>query len=200
MSPRPDVSEERKNQILEAAQRLFSKLGFYQARMSDIAEESGLSKGTLYWYFKSKNDIILGLLDHIFESELKDLQSLVEQESPFAVKIEVYIDRIIDDMEHMVKWMPLAYDFISLAFRQETVQKAIRKYYQAHMDILIPIIEQGIEDGQLTVNAPEEAAIAIGALIEGTGVLWVYDPELIDVRTHLRSNLHLLLKGLLDSS
>ncbi|HET7081061.1 MAG TPA: helix-turn-helix domain-containing protein, partial [Chloroflexia bacterium] len=57
MSPRPDVSEERKNQILDAAAAVFSRLGFHEARMDDIVRESGLSKGTLYWYFTSKDAI-----------------------------------------------------------------------------------------------------------------------------------------------
>ena len=45
MSPRPDVSEERRNQILEAAMAVFARQGFEQARMDDIAQEVGLSKG-----------------------------------------------------------------------------------------------------------------------------------------------------------
>lgn len=51
MSPRPDVSEERKNQILEAAIAVFARLGFQQTRMDDIAEQAGLCKGALYLYY-----------------------------------------------------------------------------------------------------------------------------------------------------
>jgi TetR/AcrR family transcriptional regulator len=50
MSPRPNVSEERKNQILEAALAVFSKLGFHQARIDNVAEEAKLSKAALYLY------------------------------------------------------------------------------------------------------------------------------------------------------
>ena len=53
MAPRPDVSEERRNQILEAATTVFARLGFHRARMDDIVQEARLSKGALYWYFKS---------------------------------------------------------------------------------------------------------------------------------------------------
>ena len=48
MSPRPDVSEERKQQILEAAIAVFARLGFRAARMDDVAEQAGLSKAALY--------------------------------------------------------------------------------------------------------------------------------------------------------
>ena len=63
MSPRPDVSKLRKQQILDAAIKVFSRSGFEKARMDDIAEESGLSKGTLYWYFKNKDEIISNVLE-----------------------------------------------------------------------------------------------------------------------------------------
>ena len=73
MSPRPDVSDERKSQIINAAEGVFTKKGFDEARMDDIAEETGLSKGTLYLYFKSKDDLIIAILDRMFQREFKQL-------------------------------------------------------------------------------------------------------------------------------
>ncbi|HEY6540074.1 MAG TPA: helix-turn-helix domain-containing protein, partial [Ktedonobacteraceae bacterium] len=67
MSPRPDVSEERRNQILAAASTVFARSGFHEARMDDIAEEVGLSKGALYLYYKSKDAIIAALLKFFFD-------------------------------------------------------------------------------------------------------------------------------------
>ena len=74
MSPRPDVSEERKDQIIQAAINVFTRRGIHQARMDDIVTETGLSKGTLYWYFKSKDDIIVAISDMLFGHELQKLE------------------------------------------------------------------------------------------------------------------------------
>ena len=196
MSPRKDVSEKRKNQILKAAQKIFSEVGFHKARMADIAESSGLSKGSLYWYFENKNAIIIHLLERIFEPELREFRKLVDDERPALERLEIYLDRVIQDMEKMIHWMPLAYDFISLAFRQKAVQQTITNYYQQNMAILIPIIQQGMDSGEIQAASAEEAAIAIGAIIEGTAVLWVYDSESIDVSRHIRSSMEILLEGL----
>ena len=65
MSPRPDVSKERKQQILDAAEDVFTRKGLDNARMDDIAKRTGLSKGSLYWYFKSKDDLIIAILDRV---------------------------------------------------------------------------------------------------------------------------------------
>jgi AcrR family transcriptional regulator len=119
MSPKNNVSEKRRNQILDAAMKTFSEVGFHKARMSDIADTSGLSKGSLYWYFDSKDSIILNLLEKIFEPELKDLRALLTDSRSAEDRLEIYIDRVSDDMVAMLKWMPLIHDFIALAFRKD---------------------------------------------------------------------------------
>jgi AcrR family transcriptional regulator len=93
MSPRIDVSEERKAQILEAAKESFTERGFHKTRMSDIAEASGLSKGTLYWYFESKDAIILSLLERVFEPELQDLKSLLNDDQSAKERLLAYAER-----------------------------------------------------------------------------------------------------------
>ena len=71
MAARRDVSAERKNQILDAAMVVFARSGFHEARMDDIVQESGLSKGTLYWYFKSKEEIITAISERLFATDIK---------------------------------------------------------------------------------------------------------------------------------
>jgi len=196
MSPKHDVSEERKSQILDAAMDTFSEMGFHKARMSDIAETSGLSKGSLYWYFDSKDSIILSLLDRVFVREIKDFNILLKDPRSAESRLASYIERVSDDMVKMLKWMPLFYDFLALAFRQELVKKAISRYYKKQMEILIDLIQQGIDSGEFLVEDPEEAAIALGSILEGTVILWLYDPEKIDVKHNLRTSANLLIQGL----
>ncbi len=196
MSPKHDVSEERKSQILDAAMNTFSELGFHKARMSDIAETSGLSKGSLYWYFDSKESIILSLLDRVFVPEIRDFNVLLKDPRSAESRLASYIERVSDDMVKMLKWMPLFYDFLALAFRQELVKKAISRYYKKHMKILVELIQQGLDSGEFLVEDPEEAAIALGSILEGTIVLWLFDPEQIDVRRNLRTSSNLLIQAL----
>ncbi len=196
MSPKHDVSEERKSQILDAAMDTFSEMGFHKARMSDIAETSGLSKGSLYWYFDSKDSIILSLLDRVFVPEIKEFNVLLKDPRSAESRLANYIERVSDDMVKMLKWMPLFYDFLALAFRQELVKKAITRYYKKQMEILVDLIQQGIDSGEFLVEDPVEAAIALGSILEGTVILWLYDPDQIDVKHNLRTSANLLIQGL----
>lgn len=196
MSNKPDLSIERKNQILDAAMETFTKQGFHKARMSDIAENSGLSKGTLYWYFESKDAIILNLFSRFFEPELKDFRALLNEERSLEQRLDVYIERFSDDMAKMLKWMPLIYDFIALAFRQKTIKQAVSSYYKQNMEILKLLLQQGIDNGEIKDCGAEDAAIAIGSILEGTILLWIYDPDQIEIKRHVKSNMGFLLNGL----
>lgn len=196
MCPRPDVSEERKDQILDAATEVFSRKGFQQARMDDIAEESQLSKGALYWYFKSKDEIIIAILDRLFQHEFKDLEKLRDEPLSASESLWIFTERVIQDMKRMLGMIPIAYEFVALASRSKVVQEAIRRYFNRYLTILVPIIERGIASGEFRELDATEAALAAGAICEGTVLLWVYDRTLVEPERHIRSGIRLLLEGL----
>ena len=196
MSPRPDVSEERKTQILAAATKVFTERGFADARMDDIVTEAGLSKGALYWYFDSKDAIIISILDQIFDYETGHVRELLEREDSAKLKLEVFIETMVKDLEKMKPLMPIFFDFWSLSVRKKTINQAIKKYYQRFLDLIEPIIEDGIEQGEFRPVDVKETAVAIGAMYEGTILFYVYFPDFIDFENQFRSNLELLLEGL----
>ena len=196
MSPRPNVTDERTSQIITAAEDVFSKKGFSEARMDDIAEETGLSKGTLYLYFKSKNDIIIAILDRIFQREFKVIEQINISETHATDSIWLFVDTVVKDIKYFLRAMPIAYEFLALAFRNKTVQKALKVYVNRYMDILTPIIQHGIDTGEFRNVNTQEVAIAMGAILEGTILLWVYDKTLVNPEVHIRSGIKLLLEGI----
>lgn len=195
MSPKPNVSEERKDQIMNAAEEVFTQKGFDQARMDDIAQETGLSKGTLYLYYKSKDELIIAILDRIFQREFRSLQGLDLSETSAREAIDLFVDTVAKDIKLMLRLMPIAYEFLALAFRNKYVQGALKVYVNRYMDILVPIIQKGIDDGEFRQVDAREVAIAAGAVLEGTILLWVYDKSLVEPERHIRSGMKLLLEG-----
>lgn len=195
MSPRPDVSEERKAQIINAAEEVFSQKGFSNARMDDIAEETGLSKGTLYLYYKSKDDLIIAILDRIFQREFRTFENLDLASMSATDAIWTFAETTSKDVKLMTRLLPITYEFMGLAFRNKLVQKAFKAYFNRFMDILIPIIQHGIDTGEFRPEDPKEIALAMGAVMEGTLLLWVYDSSLVEPEKHIRFGMKLLLEG-----
>jgi AcrR family transcriptional regulator len=198
MSPRPNVSEERKNQILEAAIAVFARLGFRSARMDDVAEQAGLSKGALYLYYKSKDAIIAALLNYFFTQEFKRLQTLVETEQGGSVTDQAmaFAHQLAQAMQWMRRLMPIAFEFYALAGRNQEVRHSLKQYYQDYCRVLARLIERGIEQGEFRAVDAQATATTLVALYEGLALLFFVDPEAIHWEDQIITSMRLLLQGL----
>ncbi|MBN1426986.1 MAG: TetR/AcrR family transcriptional regulator [Anaerolineae bacterium] len=196
MTPRPDVSEERRAQIIEAAVNVFARRGIHEARMDDIVTETGLSKGTLYWYFKSKADIIAAISDMLFGSELRKLEKLNCEELSAPDCLLRLMDVFIQDLRPMLVLRPVIFEFYALAFRNESVRQSMQQYLQRFIDIVKPVVQRGMDGGEFAPGDAQQAALAIGAAFEGTLLLWAYAPDLVPAEEQLHASLGLVLKGL----
>jgi AcrR family transcriptional regulator len=196
MSPRPNVSEERKTQILEAAETIIAAKGITSARMDDIAAETGLSKGTLYLYFKNKGELVAALFERIFRGVLSQIAKRNDAQESATEAIMNFTEAAIRDYLRMLKILPIAYDFLALAFRNSVIQKALKGYFRKFTDTMVPIIRNGVDSGEFRAINPEDTAIAMGAIYEGTLLLWIYDRASVDIERHIRSGILLLLEGM----
>jgi len=196
MAPRPDVSEERKEQILEAATKVFIQAGFHKARMDDIAKQAGLSKGALYWYFDSKNAIIQAILDRMFTREFEHLEAFIEADIPAMDKMKSFLEFAVSDIVRMEPLMPIMYEFWALLLREKRVKEVLGGYYQGFFDIFVPIIQQGIDNGEFREVDPGEVVVTMSAFIEGLFVLWAAVPELIEIERHIRSGTQLIIDSI----
>ncbi|HEY7347008.1 MAG TPA: TetR/AcrR family transcriptional regulator [Ktedonobacterales bacterium] len=197
MSPRPDVSEERKAQILNAATAIFARLGFHEARMEDIAKEAGLSKATLYLYFKSKDDIIAAILDHFYHRGLQDLQLVQGYEGSITDLLLMITRFLAAEAEQMMALLPISFEFYALAARREDVRQSVKEYFQSYREGLAALIQLGIERGEFRPVDPHEAAITLAAIFEGLGVLEATDPDVVSCEVLAEKAVSLLLTGLI---
>lgn len=197
MSPRPTIPEARTTQILDAAMAVFAREGFAKARMDDIAEEAGLSKGTLYLYFDSKDALIAALLQQFFAAELQDSQTLLEADTPAADRLLFLAQHLATEVEQMSARMSISFEFYAVAARQESVRDFLRTYFRQYTDLIEALIQQGMERGEFRQTSPREAAIALVSLFEGLNLLHTVDPDAIHFPQHGTAAVRLLLNGLL---
>ena len=194
--PKPDVSEERTQQILEAAINTFVKYGIAKTRMADIAQEAGLSKGTIYLYFKSKEELIFAILDTFLARELAYANELLITDISVEEKINKLTDIIVADVAQIKPLTPLYMEFIAQAAREESVRNILQKPFDEFMDVFVTLIEQGVASGEFRELNAKEVALAMGTLIDGAILIWVYDPEFVDLEQQIKASLQLLLTGI----
>ncbi|MBS2033020.1 MAG: TetR/AcrR family transcriptional regulator [Deltaproteobacteria bacterium] len=197
MTPRPDVSADRKEQILGAAARVFAKLGFQKARMDDIVAASGLSKGALYWYFASKDDLIVGLLDRIFGGSVHQLEAALEEGGPVPAQLRRLAQTILHDVERSQALIPITYEFYVVAMRSKAVRRYIRAYYARYRKSLVRLLHQGQARGELRPELDADvAALSFVALIEGLILVWVIDPEAVRFPRDIAAAVEQSLQGM----
>lgn len=196
MSEKRELERERRRQILDAAQKVFSEHGLDQARMDDIVAESGLSKGALYWYYKSKDALIHALLDRLFGGELKRAEELVNADGSAVERMKAFLALLVGEIRRFEPLMPLAYEYFSLAARSKPARRHLTSYYRRYIGLLAELISQGIEAGEFSDADPQAAALAVGGMFEGITLFWFLDPGSVDWDQMEVVGLSLLLDGL----
>ncbi|MCK5052709.1 MAG: TetR/AcrR family transcriptional regulator [Anaerolineales bacterium] len=196
MPVKKKIEETRRRQILDAAEKVFTTRGIDKARMDDIVQESGLSKGALYWYFKSKDAIIRAVLDRVFIYEMREAEALVLAEGSSSERLRTFIAYAVQEYKRFEKLLPLAYEFLALASRNKTIRAIILEYFKRYTAILAEIIQQGIESGEFQPCDPEGTATAIIAMYEGIAMLWFIERELVDWDRMGAAPLETILAGL----
>ena len=196
MSRRPDSSEIRRNQILDAATKVFVRQGFQHARMDDIVEESGLSKGTLYWYFKSKEDIINAILRRLFAGALESLESLLEAEGTVSERLVQLTSDRVTGMKRMSSLVPIIFEFYAVAVHQQWVKQFIGEYFKHFRGLLEDLIQQGIDRGEFYPVNAAETAISLASMYEGLTIHWLMEPETVQWDILSENSIPILLNGL----
>jgi len=141
--------------IISASERLFLEKGYEKTTTQEIVNETGLSKGTIFHHFKSKEDILLAVLDKHNDSTAQDMHKwLSEMEALTAKeKIVCLFNRFYDDAERT----PLSK--MALTSRSpRLIIEDLRIWAKKISPIIAELINEGNEDGSIKTDFPEECA------------------------------------------
>ena len=89
---RRDLPENRRAVILQSARGVFARKGYAETAVEDIADEAGIAKGTLYLYFKSKEEIFLAALQEQARNLEEQTRERMEQAATWRDKLQAYVD------------------------------------------------------------------------------------------------------------
>jgi AcrR family transcriptional regulator len=185
-------AEARRAQILTAALGCISQKGYYAATMDDLVRASGLSKGSLYWHFKSKEEVFLALFD-AFTLEIYQAWDRVEQterdlERRLRGECEVTVELLSRDRPRLRAWA----EFMTHPAAQ---QRFAASYLDAQRR-LTEIVRAGRADGIFSDGASDDAvAIALVAAVEGLLVQFLVLPD-FDLKARFESTWDVLMGGL----
>lgn len=190
------TEQDTKAQILAAATAVFAEKGFAKASMNDIVRASGLSKGGVYWHFKSKDAIVEAIFEQFFGGQLVVLDTVFHRSGSAAEKIMQLATLSGGDLVEIAEQFPSPLEFYALASRDEKLTLALQTYLGVYQERMGALIQQGIEEGEFRDVNPADTAVTLGALFEGIFLLWAVYPMKIDMDHQLETAVQLLLNGL----
>jgi len=153
------VSDRKRQAILDAARSVFSRLGYAKTSMDDVAEEAGIAKGTLYLYFKSKEDLYLGAL-------ARDVRELTERAITAMNAKAGFRDKLTAFLTVRLEYCKANEDFLRIylaeygsMFTKTQLRKELCKAARENMQAMAEIVEAAMARRELR-RAPAGAVAA----------------------------------------
>jgi len=190
------TEHESKTHILATALAVFAEKGFARASMNEVVRASGLSKGGVYWHFKSKDELIAAIFDHFFVEQLTLLDGMLAGDGTAVTKLIQLAAMTGQSVAAMASQFPTPMEFYALASREAGLQTLLQSHFQNYESKIAALVAQGSANGEFRAVDSHATAKKIIALFEGVLLIWAIAPEMIDLETQVATAVQLLLQGL----
>ncbi len=165
----------RREEILLAAERLFSKNGFFKTSMAEIAESAQFAMGTVYRFFKSKEEIYISLVEGKVEQLLHLLKEATRSgpSAPEKLRAVIRVKLAFADQNrdffriYVSEWSGFEWT-VKSAFGDRVWKK-----YLAQIDLVANLIKQGIKAGEFHHVNPKDTSLALHGMLNSTIYAWI---------------------------
>jgi AcrR family transcriptional regulator len=179
MSPRTkkqveEIRESRKIQIIKAALEVFAREGYHSSTIARIAEVAGISKGLLYNYFSSKENLLDSIMAHGIE-KFHQIFKEIQDELDTPEELMIYIHGGFA----LLRREPDFYRLMFTVFFQPGVMETSQNLYRTTLDSLTRDIATYFE--KKGDPNPIEKAMLLGNTLDGVGLHYFISPESVDL-------------------
>ena len=185
------LDEQKRLKILGAASELFAANPFHKVILSDVAQAAGVGKGTLYTYFKNKDDLYLSVLYSGFADLVERMRGRLNQT---RISPTENLETVIREMVRFAFQNPHIFELMRTIPRRSVRMEARWQNKRKELKELIEsVIRRGIADGVFSDPHPELTARFIPGLVRS---ILMENPQNVDARTLTRHIQRFILSGL----
>ncbi|WP_257347172.1 TetR/AcrR family transcriptional regulator [Pseudalkalibacillus decolorationis] len=170
------IRDERKEQIMEAALKVFARRGLIGTKMSMIATEANISAGLLYRYFKSKNELFISLVQQAVQESIAGIMEVYKLPGSPIEKIKTLTDEILQE-DGQLYFMLMHQARTSDEVPDEVNQLIDKNSMKTYIDILEPLFKEGQEVGELAAGDPRELISCYLSVLSGLMTLDMHRDE-----------------------
>ena len=191
-----ELQDRRKEQIMSAALSVVVAKGYDQSRMDDIVEKSQLSKGAIYWYYKSKEEVYLSLVDYWFLQYSSGVVDTLQQQESASDQLKTLFDFFIGQFDKNPATFKLLVEFWRLAGLNPNFNAKLQQIYSDFLEYIIEIIKVGVANGEFKNVEPRITALSILINIEGITWYTLFDKSGVEAHEYIYTISNFILKGL----
>ena len=191
----------KKQDIIEAAMKVFAQKGFANTKMADVAEKANIGKGTIYEYFKSKEEIFEFVFNHFMESMETSVAKAIFKITDPVEKIKVIFQSWADMIAtHTTDIVEIMLDFWAEAVRKKDEKELgivkLEKIYEDFRKIIKSILDEGVRLGKFkSVDTFYTASLMLGAM-DGLMIQWIMNKNIFDVKKATEHSMKVFLEGI----
>jgi TetR/AcrR family fatty acid metabolism transcriptional regulator len=147
---------EKPQQIIDAAVRVFARNGFYNSRVSDIAREAGIASGTIYLYFKTKDEILVTLFREKMAEFVETLRKEIAGEPDARAKLRRLVRLHLETLQAR----PDVAEVVQVELRQghKFFRGASAHEVSAYFDLIGSVLQEGVASGVFRIDLPVKVA------------------------------------------
>lgn len=172
-----EIGEESRRRILDAAEELFAEKGVDRTSFVDIAERSGISRGSIPWHFKNKDGLILAVVERALSRDVALTRDSAEARTDTG---SGDLDAVIESIKQWMRRPTAAMRYTVLAHALTVggdVARSYREFNERRRKASRLIIEMNAPQALEAVEDPDGLAAVFNAAIIGLHVQWILDPS-----------------------
>ncbi|MBT5782973.1 TetR/AcrR family transcriptional regulator [Candidatus Marinimicrobia bacterium] len=194
------LKEKRQAQIINSALAIALEKGFENSRMDDIVDHSKLSKGTIYYYYKSKKDLYLSLVDFWFIEYSTGILSTLDKKESASDQLIALFTYFIYQYKKSPSTFELMIEFWRMSRLDNDFNYKLQKIYTQFLDYIAEIILTGIDNEEFKDVDPKITALSILINIEGIKWFSIFENSNVEAHEYMETITKFILKGLKKNS
>lgn len=196
MSPRVVDRQKRREEIIATSLDLFVRKGFRGTSIRDLAANAGVSMGTLYHYFESKEELFNLTVRHFFSADRMILSRKLGDISDAFDRLEKLAELMSANLSEYQKVLLSFMDFVVSTEDTQEVRRVCTEILSEYAELVSQIFRDGIAQGQMRDVPPEDTSNMVMAFFDGV-VLHSHTREDFDFEKVARAFLDILRYGVM---
>ena len=188
--------EARQSQIMEAAMKVITRKGFSNARIDDIVNEAGLSKGAIYHHYEGKKDLFLALIDHWETQTFPDFYSRNGKERSASDTLRDFSEEIIKVFKTRSYVFQVEVEFWSLANQDDEIRIRSQELYEKIINLFELVIIKGIREKEFIKVDTRITAIYILSVFQGINWFCIFKDNKINAEDYIQISIELIINGM----